>query len=916
MMKQQRHCFAPGCTAGYVSARKQGRKASLFAAPSDDDRRRAWERAIPRSDKPLEKNCVVCEVHFDERFIVRSYKHVIDGEKVEIPRDRPCLTSDAIPTLFPNVASYLSKKLPPKRKTTTSNGGVPTKRKKLNLAHEDERSDGHSNVTDNALVTHQVVGTRHKWFESFTEQDLPSMYWTKHRVPNAPDVVAFSVCISGDCTLWFQKLLLCSPTDTSVHCTVYVQGSMVKTVDVDNIDAVKELLTEMDSMKTCEGIGMEVSSENLQNKCRHKVYAGSFYSLKCFGVSQKGDRCLHCKYFRKLLLNQASYKRNKAKKSHVDKSRRLIAKNSQIRRQKANIAKLEERIKKMRMENESVSSTHFQKKLQGLTRKQQLQVGACFEASKRKSTNGMTFEKEWILECIVMHMKSARLYEHIRTHKVMIVPSPSCLRKYIGKYKSGFGINEKLLKAVAEKAKDVDPYYRHGGILVDEMKLSENLSVSSKGIVEGFVDLGNYTRIEDEGAICDHGLVLLFQPFTGEWQQILGVFGVRGNVKADVLSRIVVDAVICAEKCGLHVDFITCDGASWNRSMWKIFGITGKLSKTVCKVQHPVDASRFLHFISDFPHLVKCVRNSITSRGVNTPVGRVGSEYLKEALKYDSRSTVALKAMPHVTPAVCQPNGFEKQRVNLALRYFSDEVLRGLYMYRQEIESCYGAGCTEATSQFVSIMRDLISAMTSRCGRDGLRPGNEQVKSITKFLKFLDEWEASSGNVGFLSQSTAEGLRVTLASTLSLLTCVAETLKFKYLLTARLSQDPIENLFGILRQMSGSNDHPTPSQFLISVNCLSFYSLARSPATGSVSQGLLNSLLGANSNSEVKDLQDKLDELLDVGHLNEVHELVKACDALPDHKDMAQCKSDSRITYYVCGYVARKMLKKQSAQNV
>lgn len=120
-------------------------------------------------------------------------------------------------------------------------------------------------------------------------------------------------------------------------------------------------------------------------------------------------------------------------------------------------------------------------------------------------------------------------------------------------------------------------------------------------------------------------------------------------------------------------------------------------------------------------------------------------------------------------------------------------------MYRQEIESCYRAGCTEATSHFVSIMRDLIFAMTSQCGRDGLRPGNEQVKSIAKFLKFLDEWENSSDNVGFLSQSTAEGLRVTLASTLSLLTYVAEALKLKYLLIAQLSEDPIENLFGILR---------------------------------------------------------------------------------------------------------------------
>ncbi|KAH6945607.1 hypothetical protein HPB50_009291 [Hyalomma asiaticum] len=135
--KQQRHCFAPGCNAGYVSARKQGKKASLFAVPVDDERRKAWERAIPRADNPLENNCIVCEAHFDERFIVRSYKHVINGEPVEIPRDRPTLTVDAIPTIFPNLPAYLSKKLPPKRKTVSSNGGATSKRRKVDSIHEE-----------------------------------------------------------------------------------------------------------------------------------------------------------------------------------------------------------------------------------------------------------------------------------------------------------------------------------------------------------------------------------------------------------------------------------------------------------------------------------------------------------------------------------------------------------------------------------------------------------------------------------------------------------------------------------------------------------------------------------------------------------------------------------------------------------
>lgn len=110
--------------------------------------------------------------------------------------------------------------------------------------------------------------------------------------------------------------------------------------------------------------------------------------------------------------------------------------------------------------------------------------------------------------------------------------------------------------------------------------------------------------------------------------------------------------------------------------------------------------------------------------------------------------------------------------------------------------------------------------------------------------------------------------------------------------------------------MSGNNDHPTPTQFLIPVNCLSFYSLARSPSGGNIAQGVLNSLLDPPTSIDATDKQNKLDELLDVGHLNEAHEMVKACDAFPDHREMVEASSDSRIMYYVSGYVARKMLKK------
>ncbi|KAK8776915.1 hypothetical protein V5799_029740 [Amblyomma americanum] len=49
-------------------------------------------------------------------------------------------------------------------------------------------------------------------------------------------------------------------------------------------------------------------------------------------------------------------------------------------------------------------------------------------------------------------------------------------------------------------------------------------------------------------------MVVLFQPFTGNWTQILGVFASRGNVKEATLSKIIVETTILAEQAGLFVD--------------------------------------------------------------------------------------------------------------------------------------------------------------------------------------------------------------------------------------------------------------------------------------------------------------------------------------------------------------------------
>ncbi|KAH6931816.1 hypothetical protein HPB50_000881 [Hyalomma asiaticum] len=587
-VKRQTHCFAPGCSTGYVSARKASVKKSVFAVPSSEDRLKEWRRAVPRADKILDQTSVLCESHFEERFILRDYTHIVNGEVVKIPHGRPCLTEDAIPTIFPNTPSYLSKKLPQKRHSRTSRGEVLGKKRKTN--DENEPPMEHDSALDATADGAPVIGAcTVERLDYLQGEMLPNKYWCRCLLVDAPKAVAFTVCSQAGDSLSFQKLVLCSAEDTRYHCSVFVQGVTVKKVEVFDAESVKSLLHSVNEMIVCSGF--EQSAVPLEQRqsatlSKHRMHGNKFHSKRCSGVSQDQRPCIHCRYLKKLLLNQASYKKRKARVATGRRTSKqlTIKRGRQLRRQKAKVSRLETILAKMKKANSTLSESNLQKSLSELPEKQRQQVQTCFDAAKRKGTQGMKYSDEWLLDCIIMRIKSPKLYEHIRKHKIMVLPSKSCLNKYVKNYKSNFGFNENVFTAIAEKTKCMDEFQRHGGILIDEMKLSESLKVTSSGFIEGFVDLGKYTPLDQSTQTCDHGLVVLYQPFSGNFSQILGVFGSHGNVKGDMLAKIITDATLAAEKSGLYVDFVTTDGASWNRSMWRQFGIKGTSKSVVCKV--------------------------------------------------------------------------------------------------------------------------------------------------------------------------------------------------------------------------------------------------------------------------------------------------------------------------------------------
>lgn len=86
-----------------------------------------------------------------------------------------------------------------------------------------------------------------------------------------------------------------------------------------------------------------------------------------------------------------------------------------------------------------------------------------------------------MLECMIMQIKSPRLYEHVQREGILMLPSRSCLKVYMRSYKSGFGFDSAVLAGIARKTKSMNEFKHPGGLTLDEMKLCECLSVVQEG---------------------------------------------------------------------------------------------------------------------------------------------------------------------------------------------------------------------------------------------------------------------------------------------------------------------------------------------------------------------------------------------------------------------------------------------------
>lgn len=138
-----------------------------------------WKKAIPRADAELTKNSRVCELHFHEDEIERFYvTKLVDGSISKIERKLPKLKSEAVPSQFPNLPSYLSKKQI-KRKSPADRSHQIMQQKRIRSESCSQNADGSVSANDDDDVGSNIADVTFSDLVNCLHLILvPSTLWT------------------------------------------------------------------------------------------------------------------------------------------------------------------------------------------------------------------------------------------------------------------------------------------------------------------------------------------------------------------------------------------------------------------------------------------------------------------------------------------------------------------------------------------------------------------------------------------------------------------------------------------------------------------------------------------------------------------------------------------------------------------
>lgn len=920
-----RKCFVPNCKTGYKSQEREGKKISLFKAPSDKELLLKWQKAIPRRDRALSDKDHVCELHFPPDLVLKEWTAKSGSAVIMQIPTRAKLDSDAVPTIFPGCPSYLSKR-------ETNRRNPPAKRKGTLLTSSSKCKSSKIDHTEQLLPASpsDLPSTSLKdVFLSPEMISLPSKHWNyrENKTEFNKYVTFFETGFTREGLVVGTKQLILFEDE---RIKVNILHNNVDVIQFKSelrcLEDLQDLINGLAEKQICSGGPPGNQFRNIKLECGKIDLLGVWRHNKCELLVEDGI-CSKCTTMENTLRIHEKRQAKKTegikrfrlpRKTHVpllkkaikNQRRTLKYRNSIINKLKLELKLVREEFIKI---NENKISEYFENSNVPLPT--QLMIKECIEAGRRSAKSGRRYTGDWLLLCLLLHIRSPKGYNFLRDNDILPLPSVKTVRKYLSLVDTGCGFDLNFFTALKLKIEKKRGHEKHGILSLDEMQVRKSISINSRTMTySGLLDNGEQAKNNNE--MADHALVFMFQAFADSRAQPIATFGSCGPTRAIVLTQLILQAISLLENAGAIVDGIVADGATTNRGVWKELGVSGKIECPRNFFQHPLHDNRKVYVFSDAPHLFKCIRNRLLHKKLFVINGmHVKWTDYENLFAADTQHPLHLRVCPKLTSSHIYPySPGEKMRVKYMSQLFSNATASGLKYYsRRNIK---GLEETEGTIEFTLMMNNVFDALNRKFPAEGIRINSPDFDTLEKGLAWLNSWEKelSTGRIcedNFLTRSTAQGLRVTLMSTIALAEYLLHPCDFDYVLSAKFNQDSLEKFFGIIRAVGGQNDHPTMPTFLQLYKMLSVYSLLKPPKFGNCEARAseekpyitfedFKNTFTYKDNTAVADLKKKLDSL--------INEESWECDDVIEH-DYGMAEVVECIIYYVSGFVARHFSK-------
>ncbi|KAH9378510.1 hypothetical protein HPB48_016225 [Haemaphysalis longicornis] len=171
-------------------------------------------------------------------------------------------------------------------------------------------------------------------------------------------------------------------------------------------------------------------------------------------------------------------------------------------------------------------------------------------------------------------------------------------------------------------------------------------------------------------------------------------------------------------------------------------------------------------------------------------------------------------------------------KVDLAFQLFGDQVIKGIFLHKEKINSVYRT--VQPTEEFLLRFNRLIRVMTSRTSDTALRPKRGNQQFLEEFLNHLDAWEECTKTIGVKRVKQKLKLAHEVSGDADIFDATAVELapsrpSQRIRTTAKCHQHPLKRFSGKTRQAACDNDHPHMPTFLQLYRMLSAYSLLAPP---------------------------------------------------------------------------------------